>query len=186
MPKVNDNSFRLATSSSNASGGTAITVGGAGGSATDKFSQPFSLEVLQNDFTSFSSAVSIDIDGNSYKAARLSGELQIESSSAISTSNNGGTTTVTGTQNAFNDGFLDITSSSTGEIKTIKPLVLDGDFSSGHPEGLTASSAVISYGLSIPATGTGTAFSGTLDISERDSLTTSEVAKELANELRSI
>ena len=183
--KVNNNSFRLATSSSNASGGTAITVGGAGGSATDKFSQPFSLEVLQNDFTSFSSAVSVDIDGNSYKAARLSGELQIESSSAITTSNDGGTTTVTGTQNAFRDGFLDITSSSTGEIKTIKPLVLDGDFSAGHPEGLTASSAVISYGLSIPATGTGTAFSGTLDISERDNLTTSEVAKELANELRS-
>ena len=75
--KVIDNSFRLATSSSNASGGTAISVGGAGGSATDKFSQPFNLEVLQNDFTSFSSAVSIDIDGNSYKAARLSGELQI-------------------------------------------------------------------------------------------------------------
>ena len=111
--------------------------------------------------------------------------MQIESSSAITTSNDGGTTTVTGTQNHFKDGFYNITSSSTGEIKTIKPLVLDGDFSAGHPDGLTASSAVVSYGLSLPATGTGTAFSGTLDIAELDSLTTSEVAKELAEELRS-
>ena len=161
------------------------TPGGAGGSATDKFTPPFSLEVLKNDFTSFSTPVSIDIDGNSYKAVKLSGELQIESSSAITTSNDGGTTTVTGAQNSFTDGFYNITSSSTGEIKTIKPLVLDGDFSAGHPDGLTASSAVISYGLSIPATGTGTAFSGTLDISELDSLSTSEVAKELAKNLRS-
>ena len=141
--------------------------------------------MLKSDFTSFSTPVSIDIDGNSYKAAKLSGELQIESSSAITTSNDGGTTTVTGTQNSFRDGFYKITSSSTGEIKTIKPLVLDGDFSAGHPDGLTASSAVVSYGLSIPATGTGTAFSGTLDISELDSLSASEVAKELAEELRS-
>ena len=103
--KVNDNSFRLANSASNASGGTALSVGGAGGSTTDKFTTPFSLEVLKNDFTSFSSAITVDIDGNSYKAARLSGELQIESSSAITTSNNGGTTTVTGAQNSFNDGF---------------------------------------------------------------------------------
>ncbi len=183
--KVNDNTFRLANSASNASGGTALTIGGAGGSATDKFTPPFSLEVLKSDFTSFSTPVSIDIDGNSYKAAKLSGELQIESSSAITTSNDGGTTTVTGTQNSFRDGFYKITSSSTGEIKTIKPLVLDGDFSAGHPDGLTASSAVVSYGLSIPATGTGTAFSGTLDISELDSLSTSEVAKKLAEELRS-
>ena len=135
-----------------------MTVGGAGGSATDKFTPPFSLEVLKNDFTSFSTPVSIDIDGNSYKAVKLSGELQIESSSAISTSNDGGSTTVTGTQNSFRDGFYNIKDSSTGEMKTIKPLVLDGDFSAGHPDGLTASSAVVSYGLSIPATGTGTAF----------------------------
>ena len=182
--KVNDNSFRLANSASNASGGTALSVGGAGGSTTDKFTTPFSLEVLKNDFTSFSSAITVDIDGNSYKAARLSGELQIESSSAITTSNNGGTTTVTGAQNSFNDGFFSITSSSTGEVKTIKPIVLEGDFSAGHPDGITASSSIISYGLSLPAIGSGTSFSGTLDISELDNLTTSEVAKELAEELR--
>ena len=79
---------------------------------------------------------------------------------------------------------MNISSSSTGEIKTIKPVVLEGDFSAGHPDGLTASSAVISYGLSIPATGSGTSFSGTLDISELDNLSVSEVAKELAEELR--
>ena len=182
--KVNDNSFRLANSASNASGGTALTIGGAGGSTTDKFTPPFTMEVIKDDFLGFSSPISIDLDGNSYKAARFGGELLIESSSAISTSNDGGTTTVTGTQDAFKDGFLNISSSSTGEIKTIKPLVLDGDFSAGHPDGLSASSAVISYGLSIPATGSGTAFSGTLDIAELDNLTAAEVAKELAEELR--
>ena len=182
--KVDDNNFKLASSSNNASAGTAITVGGAGGSSTDKFTNPLTIEVLKNDYLSFSTPVSIDIDGDSFAAARFSGELQIESSSAISTSNDGGSTTVTGTQNSFKDGFYEIVSSSTGEIKTIKPVVLEGDFSAGHPDGLTASSAIISYGLSIPATGTGTAFSGTLDISELDGLTTSEVAKELAEELR--
>ena len=134
--------------------------------------------------TGASTPVSIDIDGESFAAARFSGELQIESSSSISTSNDGGSTTVTGSQNSFRDGFYEIISSSTGEIKTIKPVVLEGDFSAGHPDGLTASSAVISYGLSIPATGSGTSFSGTLDISGLDNLSVSEVAKELAEELR--
>ena len=63
------------------------------------------MEVIKNDFLGFSSPVSIDLDGNSFKAARFGGELLIESSSAISTSNDGGTTTVTGTQDAFKDGF---------------------------------------------------------------------------------
>ena len=182
--KVDDNNFKLASSSSNASLGTAITVGGAGGSSTDKFTNPFTIEVLKNNYLSFSTPVSIDIDGESFAAARFSGELQIESSSSISTSNDGGSTTVTGSQNSFRDGFYEIISSSTGEIKTIKPVVLEGDFSAGHPDGLTASSAVISYGLSIPATGSGTSFSGTLDISGLDNLSVSEVAKELAEELR--
>ena len=83
----------LATSSANASGNTAITVGGAGGSSTDKFTPPFSLEVLQEDFTSFGAPVTIDLDGNSFKAARFSGELQLESSSTFSTTNDNGTTT---------------------------------------------------------------------------------------------
>ena len=182
--KVDDNNFKLATSSSNASSGTAITIGGAGGSATDKFSNPFSIEVLKNDYLSFSSPISIDIDGNSFSAARFSGELQIESSSAISTSNDGGSTTVTGTQNSFKDGFYNIISSSTGEVKTIKPVVLDGDFSSGHPDGLTASSAIVSYGLSIPATSSGSSFSTTVDVSGFENLTTSEVSKKIAEGLR--
>ncbi|MAI60770.1 MAG: flagellar hook-associated protein FlgK [Rickettsiales bacterium] len=182
--KVNDNSFRLASSASNASGGTALTVGGAGGSATDKFTPPFSLEVLKNDFTSFSSPISIDIDGNSYKAVKLSGELQIESSSAVSTSNDGGSTTVTGSQNSFRDGFYNIKDSSTGEVKTLTPVVLDGDFSASHPNGLTSSSSILSFGLSLPATGTGTSFSTTLNASGFDNLSTAEVSKKLAEGLR--
>ena len=45
--KVDDNNFKLASSASNASGGTALTIGGTGGSTTDKFTPPFSLEVLK-------------------------------------------------------------------------------------------------------------------------------------------
>ena len=182
--KVNDNSFQLASSASNASGGTVLTVGGAGGSTTDKFTPPFSLEVLKSDFTSFSTPVSIDIDGNSFKAVKLSGELQIESSSAITTSNDGGTTTVTGTQNSFRDGFYNIVDSSTGELKSITPVVLDGDFSAGHPDGVTSSSSILSFGLSLPATGTGTSFTTTLDASGFDNLSTAEVSKKLAEGLR--
>ena len=182
--KVDDNNFKLASSSSNASLGTAITVGGAGGSSTDKFTNPFTIEVLKNNYLSFSTPVSIDIDGESFAAARFSGELQIESSSSISTSNDGGSTTVTGSQNSFKDGFYEIISSSTGEIKTIKPVVLEGDFSAGHPDGSNCIKCSYLYGLSIPATGSGTSFSGTLDISGLDNLSVSEVAKELAEELR--
>ena len=179
-----DNNFKLASSLNNAKSGTAITVGGSGGSTTDKFTHPITLEVLKSDFSSFSAAVSIDLDGNSFKAGRLSGELQIESSSAITTSNDGGSTTVTGTQNAFRDGFLDITTSSTGEIKTIKPLVLEGDFSAGHPDGLSSNSAIVSYGLTLPATDTGSEFGTTVDVSAFDDLSTGEVSKKIAEALR--
>ena len=73
--KVDDNNFRLASSSANASGGTAITVGGSGnGNASDKFIIPMSLEVLSSDFSSTSQ--SVDIDGLSYQAARFSGEVK--------------------------------------------------------------------------------------------------------------
>ena len=168
----------------NAKSGTAITVGGSGGNATDKFTHPITLEVLKSDFSSFSSPVTVDLDGNSFKAARLSGELQIESSSAITTSNDGGSTTVTATQNAFKDGFLNVTTSSTGEIKTIKPLVLDGDFSAGHPDGLSSNSSIVSYGLTLPATDTGSAFGTTVDVSAFDDLSTGEVSKKIAEALR--
>ncbi len=150
------------------------------------FSSPntVEMEVLKNDFSSFSSPVTVTLDNTNFKAARFSGELQISSSSAISTSNNGGGTTVTGVQNAFNDGFLNVTSSSTGEIKTIKPIVLQGDFSNGHPDGLSASSSVLSYGLTIPADGNGAAFTTTVDISKNESLQPSEIAKKIADGLR--
>ena len=46
-------------------------------------------------------------------------------SSVVST-NDGGSTTVTSATNALEDGFLSISSSSTGEIN--KPVVLDGIF----------------------------------------------------------
>ena len=87
-------------------------------------------------------------------------------------------------KNSFKDGFYNIISSSTGEIKTIKPVVLDGDFSSGHPDGLTASSAIVSDRLSIPATSSGSSFSTTVDVSGFENLTTSEVSKKIAEGLR--
>ena len=46
--KVNDNNFRLASSLSNASSGTAITIGGSGnGNASDQFIIPMNLEFYQ-------------------------------------------------------------------------------------------------------------------------------------------
>jgi len=182
--KVNDNSFKVASSSSNAYGGTAITVGGSGGNANDKFTIPMSLEILKNDFNGFSSAQSIDLDGNSYKAGRFSGELHIESSSAFTTSNDGGSTTVSSSQNSLKDGFMSVTSSSTGETKTVSPLVLDADFSSGHPDGVNSASSVLSYGLTLAASGTGSAFTTTVDVSKNDKLSTAEVSKKIAEGLR--
>ena len=95
--KVDDNNFRLASSSANASAGTAITVGGSGnGNASDKFIIPMNLEILSSDFSSTSQ--SVDMDGLSFKAARFSGEIKIESSSSVVSTNDGGTTTVTSQQ----------------------------------------------------------------------------------------
>lgn len=150
------------------------------------FSSPntVEMEVLKKDFSSFSTPITVTLDNTNFKAARFSGELQLSSSSAISTTNDGGSTTVTGVQNALNDGFLNVISSSTGEVKTIKPVVLEGDFSSGHPDGLTASSSVLSYGLKIPSDGNGAEFSTTIDVSKNDSLRTSEIAKKIADGLR--
>ena len=80
------------------------------------------LEILSNDYTTTSQ--SVDMDELSFKAARFSGEIKIESSSSVVSTNDGGSTTVTSATNALEDGFLSISSSSTGEIKTIKPVVL--------------------------------------------------------------
>ena len=63
------------------------------------------MEVLNSDYGSFSSAVTVNLDNTNFKAARFSGELKLTSSSAFSTSNNGGGTTVTGLQNALSDAF---------------------------------------------------------------------------------
>ncbi len=142
------------------------------------------LEVLKQDFSSFSTPVTVTLDSTNFTAARFSGELQISSSSAISTTNDGGTTTVTGQQNPLSDGFLDITSSTTGEVKTIKPIVLGGDFSNGHPDGLTASSSILSYGLKLPANDNGAEFSTTVDVSGFKTLNTSEISKKIAEGLR--
>ena len=181
--KVDDNNFRLASSSANASGGTAITVGGSGnGNASDKFIIPMSLEVLSSDFSSTSQ--SVDIDGLSYQAARFSGEVKIESSSSVVSTNDGGSTTVTSSTNALEDGFFSISSSTTGEIKTIKPVVLEGDFSTGNSDGSSSSSSVLSYGLTIPASGSGTSFTTTVDMSGFDSLNTTEVSTKIVEGLR--
>ena len=180
--KVDANNFKLASSASNASSGTAITLGGSGGNASDKFIIPMNLEILSNDFSSTSR--SVDLDGLSFKAARFSGEVKIESSSSVVSTNDGGSTTVTSETNAFEDGFYSISSSSTGEIKTLKPVVLDGDFSTGNSDGTSASSSILSYGLTLPASGTGSSFTTTVDMSEFDGLNTSEVSAKIVEGLR--
>ena len=181
--KVDDNNFRLASSSANASAGTAITVGGSGnGNASDKFIIPMNLEILSSDFSS--TTQSVDIDGLSYQAARFSGEVKIESSSAVVSTNDGGSTTVTSSTNALEDGFFSISSSTTGEIKTIKPVVLEGDFSTGNSDGSSSSSSILSYGLTIPASGSGTSFTTTVDMSGFDSLNTTEVSTKIVEGLR--
>ena len=45
------------------------------------------------------------MDGLSFKAARFSGEIKIESSSSVVSTNDGGSTTVTSATNTLEDGF---------------------------------------------------------------------------------
>ena len=141
------------------------------------------LEILSSDFSSTSQ--SVDIDGLSYQAARFSGEVKIESSSSVVSTNDGGSTTVTSSTNALEDGFF-FSSSTTGEIKTIKPVVLEGDFSTGNSDGSSSSSSILSYGLTIPASGSGTSFTTTVDMSGFDSLNTTEVSTKIVEGLEKI
>ena len=179
---VSANTFKLASSSSNASAGTALTIGGANGSTTDVFSNPLTLEILKNNYSSASA--SIDIDGSSYAAARFSGELQLESSISISTSNDGGSTTVSSSQDALKDGYFEVTSSVTGETKTIKPKVFEGDKSASHPDGTSASSSVLKYGLTLPTTGSGSSFTTTIDATQLTNISPLSISQKIAEGLR--
>ncbi len=140
------------------------------------------LSLLKSDF---SSAATLTNMGSTNKAARFGGELQIESSGTITTSNDGGSTNISSSANAFKDGFFKISSSTTGETKTIKPVTLEGDISGSHPSGIDASSSVLSYGLTLPQTGTGTQFTTSFDASKLESVSANSVAKSLADGLRS-
>ena len=91
---------------------------------------------------------------------------------------------MTSTTNALEDGFFSISTSSTGEIKTLKPIVLDGDFSTGNSDGTSASSSILSYGLTIPASGSGSSFTTTVDMSGFDNLNTDEVSLKIVEGLR--
>ena len=179
---VSANTFKLASTASNASAGTALTIGGANGSSTDIFSNPLTIEILKNDFSS--AGASVDIDGSSFAAARFSGELQLESSISISTSNDGGSTTVSSSQNALKDGYFDVTSSVTGETKTLKPKVFEGDKSASHPDGISSSSSVLKYGLTLPTTGSGSSFTTTIDASQLTDVTPLSISQKLAEGLR--
>lgn len=134
--------------------------------------------------TDFSSAATLSNMGVTNKAARFGGELLLESSGTITTSNDGGSTVISSTQNAFKDGFFKVKSSVTGETKTITPLTLEGDISGSHPSGIDASSSVLSYGLTIPQTGTGTQFTTSFDASNLKNISPAVISKNLAEGLR--
>ena len=148
------------------------------------FTSPSSLtiKILKEDFSD--SGASVALDSSSFRAARFSGELLLNSSLSITTSNDGGSTTVSSSSNAFKDGYYNISSSVTGETKTIKPKVFEGDISASHYDGTSSSSSVLSYGLTLPATGTGSSFSTTVDASLLNKVTPSIVSKKLAEGLR--
>ena len=148
------------------------------------FTSPSDLTLSQLK-SDFSSAATLTNMGVTNKAARFGGELQIESSGSITTSNDGGSTEVSSSQNALKDGFFSLSSSITGETKTLKPLVLEGDISGSHPTGIDASSSVLSYGLTIPQTGTGTQFTTSLDASKLETISSASISKSLAEGLRS-
>ena len=61
---------------------------------------------------------------------------------------------------------------------------MDGDFSTGNSDGSSASSSVLSYGLTLPAAGSGSSFTTTIDMSDFDQLNTSEVSQKLTEGLR--
>ena len=148
------------------------------------FTSPSSLAInlLKDDYSD--SGSSVTLDSSSYKAARFSGELSLESSISFSTSNDSGSTTVSSAQDALEDGYYVVTSSSSGETKTIVPRVFDGDISASHPDGVNASSSVLSYGLTLPATATGSSFTTTIDASELSEISTNIISKKIAEGLR--
>tara|TARA_E500000178_G_scaffold272338_1_gene270500 strand:- start:7613 stop:12694 length:5082 start_codon:yes stop_codon:yes gene_type:complete len=147
------------------------------------FTSPSSLTVsiLNNDFSD--SGASVAIDSSNFRAARFSGELLLESSTGF-TSANGGGSTVTAAQDALRGGYYEINSTSTGESKTIKPKAFQSDLSSANHNGDTASSSILSYGLTLSATGTGSSFTTTQDLSLQDEISSSLISSKLAEGLR--
>ena len=139
--------------------------------------------VLKQDYST--TGQSITLNSGSNKFGRLSGELRLESSSSFTTTNDGGSTTKSSTQDALSDGYFNITASKTGESKTIKPKTFEGDLSSSHPEGLDASSSVLSYGITLAGTGTSSNFTSTVNASQFESVSPSIISKKLAENLRS-
>ena len=138
--------------------------------------------ILKEDYSSTGQSVSLSSGSNPF--ARLSGELRLESSSNFTTTNDGGSTTVSSSQNALSDGFFDVTSTSTGESKTVKPKVFEGDLSSSHPEGLDASSSVLTYGLTLPATGSGNSITASVDATKFEEVSSKIISQKLAEALR--
>lgn len=136
------------------------------------------LSLLKQDFSSISTLASMGVTN---KAARFGGELHLESSGSITSS---GPASISSTQNTFKDGFLSITSSTSGETKTIKPKTFEGDLSASHPDGIDASSSVLTYGLNLPQTGTGTSFTSSVDASKFEEISPSIISKKLAENLR--
>lgn len=147
------------------------------------FTSPASLTVniLNSDFSD--SGASVEIDSTNFRAARFSGEILLKSSIGF-TSANGGGSTVTAAQDALKGGYYDITSSSTGESKILKPKAFQSDLSSAHYNGDTASSSILSYGLTLPATGTGSNFTTTQNLSLQNEISPAVISSKIAEGLR--
>ena len=131
---------------------------------------------------------SIELDYSNYGAARFTGYIDLVSSGTFTVSNTVGsnTTTLSSSTDVFSDGFVKKELLSTGEQMSIEFSAFEGADGNGSAvDGSKALASGASYSLTIPSTGSGTAFTGSVSSSSLENISKNAIAKEIAKSLRS-
>ena len=123
------------------------------------------------------------VGSNTTDAARFGGEIELLSAGSFSVTQNGAT--ATSAQSEISNGFIRETMSTTGEKSTLSFNLNDGiEGNQAGSSGMRASVAAAQIAVSLPATGTGTAFAASVDVNTLLETSSANIAKEVARQLR--
>lgn len=142
--------------------------------------------VLDNDFSSTSQSISLSSSSNS-NSAIFTGSIKFLSSVDFEITSTDGSSKLSGDAaiNGLDKGMFNITRSSTGEVVIIDPISHGlADLSRGNGQGTAATSALGAYSLTLPASGSGSSFTATINTGDLVENNPKEVAKALLENMR--